>query len=168
MLPTMSRKLSLSRWKSTSIRNSTAEPPLSWTEIGPAPEHLAKEVERLYWEGARAEIENIIRTLQIWRRPEYAAAAFLSDNDDNIHGYDTFLDQVGQQARSFAIRHRLCPSNIVLYARIAYIEQARTALPRMTGCKLKEGLASQQSAVSRRILLQRRRVLGSRQRFGEI
>lgn len=164
----MSRKLSLSRWKSTSIRNSTAEPPLPWTEIGPAPDHLAKEVENLYWEGARAEIENIIRTLQIWRRPEYAGAALVSDNDDNVHGYDTFLDQVSQQARSFALRHRLCPSNIVLYARIAYIEQARTALPRMTGCKLKEGLASRQSAVSRRISLQRRRVLGLRQRFGRI
>ncbi|KAL4922976.1 uncharacterized protein BDV17DRAFT_278354 [Aspergillus undulatus] len=102
----MSRKLSLSRWKPTSIHKSAADPALSWTEIGPATEHLAKEVGRLYWEGARNEIENIIHTLQMWRRPEYAAAALVSDNDGDVHGYDTFLGQVNQQARSFALRHR--------------------------------------------------------------
>ncbi|KKK12544.1 hypothetical protein AOCH_000051 [Aspergillus ochraceoroseus] len=86
--------------------NLTDGPDTPWTAIGPGKEHLAQELEKLYWEGARQELENILRTLRIWQRPEYAGVALEEDKNETIQGYDNFLDQVNQQARAFAIRYR--------------------------------------------------------------
>ncbi|KAK4122064.1 hypothetical protein N657DRAFT_635497 [Parathielavia appendiculata] len=67
-------------------------------------ETLRSELERLYWQGIKAELENIIHTLQAWQEPEFADSP-TSGEDDFVHGYDAFLDHVSQGAREFAIRH---------------------------------------------------------------
>jgi hypothetical protein len=67
---------------------------------------LVQQLETLYWEGVRREIENIIRTLKIFQAPEYADGLFDGVEESDVHGYDTFLDQVNQQARAFALRYR--------------------------------------------------------------
>ncbi|KAL4994942.1 hypothetical protein BDV10DRAFT_203458 [Aspergillus recurvatus] len=102
----MSRKSFHTRWRPTTTSQAPeAEPSVSWSRVGPVKEHLTRELETLYWEGVRDEIENIIRTLEIWQAPGYATELF--DNEqDHVHGYDTFLDQVNQQARAFALRYR--------------------------------------------------------------
>lgn len=65
-----------------------------------------QQLETLYWEGVRGEIENIIRTLKIFQAPEYADGLVDDVEENDVHGYDTFLDQVNQQARAFALRYR--------------------------------------------------------------
>ncbi|KAM5354211.1 hypothetical protein ACJ41O_000861 [Fusarium nematophilum] len=84
----------------------TPAPDLAWTLVGPGQEHLLLELESLYWDGVKAELENIVRTLRAWQDEEEDSRVFDKDEDDgHIHGFDTFLDQVSQEARAFAIRY---------------------------------------------------------------
>ncbi|KAJ4291337.1 hypothetical protein N0V88_006345 [Collariella sp. IMI 366227] len=83
----------------------TPGPDAPWTQLGSdKPDTLRTELEKLYWEGVTAELENIIRTLQAWDTPEFASAPFSDQRNDFVHGFDTFIDQVSQGAREFAIR----------------------------------------------------------------
>ena len=66
----------------------------------------------MYWNGIKGELENIIRTLRIWQLSEFADVKIEDEADDNIHGFDTFLDQVCQEARAHALR----------YGKLYYIE----------------------------------------------
>ncbi|KAF7551937.1 hypothetical protein G7Z17_g4673 [Cylindrodendrum hubeiense] len=79
---------------------------LTWSLIGPGHEHLTRELETLYWEGVKADLENIIRTLKVWQQPEYADVVVDDEDDDQIHGFDTFLDQVSREARQHAHHQR--------------------------------------------------------------
>ena len=90
----------------------TAASDAAWSPVGAGSDHLLTELENLYWDGVRGELENIIRTLRTWQRPEFASVAADDEEDDFIHGFDTFLDQVSQQSRAFAIRYGL--SNLVM------------------------------------------------------
>ncbi|KAJ4124157.1 hypothetical protein NW768_009511 [Fusarium equiseti] len=83
----------------------TSAPDISWTKVGSGKDHLLSELESLYWDGVRTELENIVRTLKVWQQPEYAQVQIQDEDDDHIHGFDTFLDQVSQEARSHAIRY---------------------------------------------------------------
>jgi hypothetical protein len=65
---------------------------------------LRSELEKLYWEGIKAELENIIRTLKAWQEPDVANVTLPEDKDDFVHGFDTFIDHVSQEAREYAIR----------------------------------------------------------------
>ncbi|OGM45322.1 hypothetical protein ABOM_006404 [Aspergillus bombycis] len=85
--------------------NITQAPDTLWEPIGPGKAHLLQELEALYWTGVESELENIIRTLKVWQQPEYADIIISDENDNNVHGFDTFLDQVCQEARAFAIRY---------------------------------------------------------------
>ncbi|KAJ0426877.1 hypothetical protein BJY00DRAFT_306870 [Aspergillus carlsbadensis] len=100
------------RWKSVSgplpVRSSHV--PIGGktgiTPIGSGKEHLVLELEKLYWEGVRHELENILYTLKTWQKDEFAHVGLPEDGPESIHGYDTFLDQVNGQARAFAIRYQ--------------------------------------------------------------
>ncbi|KAL2856150.1 hypothetical protein BJX68DRAFT_230046, partial [Aspergillus pseudodeflectus] len=100
------------RWKSVSgplpVRSShvPSGAKTGITQVGPAKEHLALELEKLYWEGVRHELENILYTLKTWQKDEFALVGLPEDSAESIHGYDTFLDQVNGQARAFAIRYQ--------------------------------------------------------------
>ncbi|KAL2130159.1 hypothetical protein VTI74DRAFT_6814 [Chaetomium olivicolor] len=85
----------------------TPGPDAPWTRLGndKDPQTLRTELEKLYWEGARAELENIIRTLQAWQQQVFASVSVPDETDDFIHGFDTFIDHVSQGAREFAIRY---------------------------------------------------------------
>ncbi|OKL57187.1 hypothetical protein UA08_07335 [Talaromyces atroroseus] len=56
---------------------------------------LQNALEEMYWEGARDELENIIRTLAIWQQPTFADVSVPDEDDDFVHGFDTFVDQRG-------------------------------------------------------------------------
>jgi hypothetical protein len=96
---------SIQRSSESSQANITQAPDTSWEFIGSGKAHLFQELEDLYWVGIELELENIVRTLRIWQQPEYADISIADEDDDNIHGFDTFLDQVCQEARAFAIRY---------------------------------------------------------------
>ncbi|RYP61573.1 hypothetical protein DL771_010094 [Monosporascus sp. 5C6A] len=77
----------------------------SWTPLGLGKDVLLPELEKFYWEGVRGELENIIRTLKIWQSPEFSSVSVADEEDSFIHGFDTFLDQVTEESRAFAIRY---------------------------------------------------------------
>ncbi|RSM12703.1 hypothetical protein CDV31_006170, partial [Fusarium ambrosium] len=81
----------------------TLAPDLAWSPAGT--HDLLAELESLYWEGVKAELENIVRTLKAWQQPECSDVSVSDEDDAHIHGFDTFLDQVSQEARAFAKRY---------------------------------------------------------------
>jgi hypothetical protein len=84
---------------------------VKWSLVGDGKDHLLDELERLYWDGIAAEVENIVRTLRAWQQqPELAGVKIADESDRRIHGYDTFLDNVSQESRAFAIRYCAFPS----------------------------------------------------------
>ncbi|KAF4982513.1 hypothetical protein FZEAL_1884, partial [Fusarium zealandicum] len=83
---------------SSSISSTiTPAPDLDLLPIGPGSDHLLSELESLYWEGVKAELENIVRTLKVWQQPEYSDVSVKDEEDGHIHGFDTFLDQGVEQ-----------------------------------------------------------------------
>ncbi|KAL2166139.1 hypothetical protein VTG60DRAFT_3255 [Thermothelomyces hinnuleus] len=63
------------------------------------------ELEKLYWEGVGGELENIIWTLKVWQKPEFANVSVADEDDDFLHGFGTFIEQVIDESRAFAIRY---------------------------------------------------------------
>jgi hypothetical protein len=76
-----------------------------WSPVAHGRDALQRALEDMYWVGVRDELENIIRTLAIWQQPEFADVSVPDENDDHIHGFDTFVDQVSQHAREHAIKY---------------------------------------------------------------
>ncbi|KAL1960139.1 hypothetical protein VTO42DRAFT_311 [Malbranchea cinnamomea] len=69
-------------------------------------ELLLPEIEEMYWEGVRREVEIVLLTLKQWQEQEGASIALPPEGDvDFIHGFDTFVDQVCEESRSFARRY---------------------------------------------------------------
>jgi hypothetical protein len=85
--------------------NITSAPETSWTPLGLGKDVLLRELEALYWEGVRGELENILRTLNTWHKPDFSSVRVDDEDDDFIHGFDTFIDQVTEESRAFAIRY---------------------------------------------------------------
>jgi hypothetical protein len=88
-----------------SSTNITNAPDLPWTVIGDSRNHLLEELKKLYWEGVKCELEVILFTLKRWQQPEYSSIVLSEEDDDFIHGFDTFIDQVSQESRAFATRY---------------------------------------------------------------
>lgn len=84
----------------------TAVGNLTWSLVGPGSEHLLQELENFYWQGVKAELENIMRTLKAWQEPDLSDVAMDDENDDHIYGFDTFIDQVSREARQYANHQR--------------------------------------------------------------
>ena len=98
----------------------TPAPSLPWTSLGAARDHLLDELEALYWDGAAAELDNVVRTLRAWhheQHPNLADVTVEDEDDDNVYGFDTFLDQVSEEAREKCIRERKLASPLDLRAR---------------------------------------------------
>lgn len=76
---------------------------LDWTFI-PHPEHsLLQELKKLYWNGVRRELIDIIFTLKTWQHEDFAEVVLSDETDQEIYGFDTFLDQVNESSRDFAL-----------------------------------------------------------------
>jgi soluble cytochrome b562 len=58
----------------------------------------------MYWDGVKGDLETIVRSLRIWQQPKHNSVVVDDEEDDFIHGFDTFIDQVIQESRAFAIR----------------------------------------------------------------
>jgi hypothetical protein len=57
----------------------------------------------MYWDGVRREIPPILLTLRKWQR-QYATLVLPDEEDQHVHGYDTFLDSVSHASRQFTHR----------------------------------------------------------------
>ena len=107
MAPRFSRLplIGTSSTQSAHSENITPAPNLPWQLVGPAQEHLLDRLNKLYWDGVKGELEVIIRTLRTWQQPQYQSVIINDENDDFVHGFDTFIDQVSQKSRAFAHRY---------------------------------------------------------------
>jgi hypothetical protein len=85
--------------------NITTSPDLPWDSLGAADSCLFRELEQMYWDGVKREIEVILITLRKWQESDCGLKEPEEDNDDFIHGFDTFIDQVSQESRAFAIHY---------------------------------------------------------------
>ncbi|KAI9779636.1 MAG: hypothetical protein M1839_007301 [Geoglossum umbratile] len=90
---------------SASSNNITNAPNLPWTVIGDAETHLLQELTSLYWEGVKRELEVVLLTLKKWQEPEYSSVVLDDEKENFIHGFDSFIDQVSQESRAFAVRY---------------------------------------------------------------
>ena len=107
MAPRSSRipLIGTSSTQSAHSENITPAPNLPWQFVGPARDHLLDRLNKLYWDGVKGELEVIIRTLRTWQQPQYQSVIVNDENDDFVHGFDTFIDQVSQKSRAFAHRY---------------------------------------------------------------
>ncbi|KAI9768916.1 MAG: hypothetical protein M1840_004512 [Geoglossum simile] len=103
----------------------TPSPDLPWNPIGPAEDNLLRELEGMYWQGVRQELEVILLTLKKWQQPEFNSVELSDETDDLIHGFDTFVDQVSQESRAFAIRYGKMRENCVPNAGKQYKDALR-------------------------------------------
>ncbi|KAI9765544.1 MAG: hypothetical protein M1839_005486 [Geoglossum umbratile] len=76
-----------------------------WHEIPSPGENLMVRMREMYWAGVKHEMALILLTLREWQRPKYASIILQDENDSDIHGYDTFVDQVNEDSREFAERY---------------------------------------------------------------
>ncbi|KAJ6443354.1 L-2,4-diaminobutyrate decarboxylase [Purpureocillium lavendulum] len=114
--PEGSSRRSMSRLKVIRIARLLASPPssitpspsLPWAPLGSSRDHLFDELEALYWDGVAAELDNIVRTLRAWHHedPDLVDVIVEDEDDDHISGFDTFVDQVSEEAREATVRER--------------------------------------------------------------
>ncbi|KAL3465356.1 hypothetical protein BJX64DRAFT_285615 [Aspergillus heterothallicus] len=76
----------------------------SWSLVGTGRDHLLEHLSQLYWDGLTHELGHIILTLQAWNSsPSGLHTKDLPEETDSfIHGFDTFIDAVHIDSRSFA------------------------------------------------------------------
>jgi hypothetical protein len=98
-------KKPLSQSSSHSSIDGGNEPDIPWEEVGSAYERLLPELRKMYWDGVRRELAHILLTLHEWQQSKYSKIVVEDEEDDFIHGYDTFLDQVSFHSRVFAQRY---------------------------------------------------------------
>ncbi|KAM5363050.1 hypothetical protein ACJZ2D_012235 [Fusarium nematophilum] len=91
--------------ESSGKENITDAPSIPRTLIGPAIDHLEGELVTMYWKGVERELPYILLTLRRWQSREETLALLPDEEDDHIHGYDTFLDQVSHSSRRFFKRN---------------------------------------------------------------
>lgn len=113
MSSSLLRKLSLrpagsARYGGRDSAYITPGPDIPWERVGPeggAAQSLLPELEQMYWNGVKNELEVILLTLKKWREAEYESVLLEVETDDFVHGFDTFIDQVTQESREFASRY---------------------------------------------------------------
>ena len=81
--------------------NVTTSPNIPRTRLGPAKIYLRQELANMYWKGIERELAYVLLTLKRWQQQDCLNVVLNDEEDDFIHGYDTFLDQVSHSSRGF-------------------------------------------------------------------
>ena len=103
---------------SPSSGHITAAPNLSWELVGDegnGAQSLLPELEQMYWDGVKNELEAIVLTLKRWQDAEYSSVSLDEETDDFVHGFDTFIDQVSKESRAFAERYGKTVATLIIY-----------------------------------------------------
>ena len=78
---------------------------VKWTSVPNPRQALLQELEQLYWNGVRRELIEIIFTLKTWQLTDFDKVALTDETNHEIYGFDTFLDQVIESSRDFALQY---------------------------------------------------------------
>ncbi|KAH7238087.1 hypothetical protein BKA59DRAFT_557632 [Fusarium tricinctum] len=84
----------------------TNAPAIPSTSIGSAAEHLQDELLKMYWQGVERELPYLLLTFHRWQTRKDSSDFLPEEEDDHIHGYDTFIDQVNDVSRQFHERNK--------------------------------------------------------------
>ncbi|KAM0553391.1 hypothetical protein ACHAPJ_007405 [Fusarium lateritium] len=84
----------------------TNAPPIPSTSIGPAAEHLENELLKMYWQGVERELPYLLLTFRRWQSRQDSSGFLPDEEDDHIHGFDTFLDSLSDTSRQFHERNK--------------------------------------------------------------
>ena len=78
---------------------------IKWTSVTNPRQALLQELQQIYWNGVRRELIEIIFTLKTWQHADFDKVALSDETDQEIYGFDTFLDQVIESSRDFALHY---------------------------------------------------------------
>jgi hypothetical protein len=91
---------------------------LPWTRIKSDQVTLLEEMLQMYWNGVAREVGRVVLCLSEWQQSKYSTIAVEEEDDKRMEeeeqkkgksgtnrGYETFLDQVSETSRAFAIRY---------------------------------------------------------------
>ncbi|KAF4999579.1 hypothetical protein FGRMN_2327 [Fusarium graminum] len=84
----------------------TNAPAIPSKHIGDAAEHLEDELLKMYWQGVERELPYLLLTFRRWQTRKDSSGFLPEEEDDHIHGYDTFIDQVNDVSRQFHERNK--------------------------------------------------------------
>jgi hypothetical protein len=91
---------------------------------------LYPEIEEMYWDGVRKEVEVLLITLKQWQEQWQEQAngdiPLPGEIQVDLHeGFDTFIDQVTEESRSFARR----AGRFILYLRpVGFLDTVQSGL----------------------------------------
>lgn len=74
-----------------------------WKKIGDAAATLMPELQKMYWSGVERELKEVVSTLKAWQQADPDGVLLDDGDDDEIYGFDTFIDQVSESSRAFAV-----------------------------------------------------------------
>ncbi|RGP77134.1 hypothetical protein FLONG3_4649 [Fusarium longipes] len=90
----------------SSSANVPESPPISNRSIGPADQYLENELLKMYWQGVERELPRLLLAFHQWQSGKETSFLLPDEQDNHIHGYDTFLDQVSDISRQFHERNK--------------------------------------------------------------
>lgn len=108
ILRRLSRRPKSTQYSDQPSGHINAAPDIAWERIGSeegGAQTLLLELEQMYWDGVKNELEVILLALKQWQEAEYSSVSLEDESDDFVHGFDTFIDQVSQESRAFAHRY---------------------------------------------------------------
>ena len=105
--------------QSSCITSNTNQP---WERIDTADKVLVDELLDMYWQGVKREVGHILLTLRKWQQQEYKSTTLPDEQDNFIHGFDTFIDQVSESGRDFAARYETRRENWKKGVRLNHFE----------------------------------------------
>lgn len=165
----MKNPLSLSKFLS-SKQSSSSGPPSSitdaadtkWREVGKAEDHLLQELTNLYWIGVESELESVLLALRAWKSPKKGSddqgEDGDEDEDDFIHGFDTFIDQVGEDGHFLAEKVGQLKKRIVPTAHLqALAQSAEVGIAEQRSAELKQEIRDAVAEAGPKELPDRRR-----------
>ena len=77
----------------------------------------------MYWSGVEEEITQMVLSLAEWQSARFKGIELPDEHDDNIHGLDTFVDQVSQSSREYASDYGIkLPEQYMLTELFAFCE----------------------------------------------
>lgn len=88
------------------------EQPLPGYDIGPASKHLDSEFNRLFWDGVKRDLTNMVHTLTIWQSdPQFEGARLVDERQNRDEhrdlGYDFFTNNMGLETLSKELKREV-------------------------------------------------------------
>jgi hypothetical protein len=102
---------SMKKWLNSSVESLSGSSHISggvnlkWTKVPQSKDALLSRLQEMYWAGVKRELIHIILTLKAWQQADLQDVNLPDEEDTHIFGYDTFIDQVNESSRDFALAY---------------------------------------------------------------